>query len=314
MKKCLLQTDWAFPTSPANIFAAVRKHDIHTGMDIFTESGTQATSPFDGIVVKMGNFTGNDAEPTPSPWWNNTQYVVVKHFIPAFYTYGELVERFVLYGEIAISPELFVGKNVKEGELLGTIVEVLKNNKGLPTSMLHVEMYEECPPFPAIWNIGERRPTYLCDPHRFLSLCYMKNDIDYSSIMNQICKDYSINLQREFDNGCIEPNQGACYGSVLKRNGCIMLSKFDDPKLEFVAFFHELGHLLTSTLFKKPHCVSLMSYEGLAWEIGMDQAYRRGFDWEQDKQVQDYIGKCYSSYWNSERNNLKHFIVGEKHD
>lgn len=176
-KFCLLQANWMFPTSPANLFGAVRKYDVHTGIDIFAEKGTIVTSPFDGEVVKIGNFTGMDAEPTPSPWWNDTQYVIVKHLIPVFYAHGEFIDIYVLYGEINVNPELFVGQQIKEDEVLGTVVQVLKHNKGLPTSMLHVEMYNECPSTPAIWHLNDQKPPNLQDPQDFLRLCHKKHFI-----------------------------------------------------------------------------------------------------------------------------------------
>ena len=138
-KFCLLDTNWFIPQDTANLFGAVRKHDIHTGIDIFIHEDAPVYLPFDGEVVKIGNFTGSNAEPTPSPWWNDTQYVIVKRTIPTFYWYGEPQDRYVLYGEICINPEMFVGCKLHEGDIIGNIVQVLKNDKGRPMSMLHIE-------------------------------------------------------------------------------------------------------------------------------------------------------------------------------
>lgn len=298
-KHCLLFDDWKFQTNAANLFGAVRKYDVHTGIDIFMHEDASVYLPFDGEVVKIGNFTGTNAEPFPSPWWNDTQYIIIKHMIPAFYWYGDLIPKYVLYGEIDVSNEIAEGDALNEGTIIGNILEVLRNDKGSPTSMLHVEMYNEVPGHPVFWYHGESKPEFIEDPYDFLCLCNMKRNQNFVDIMNVIGAQYNIRLERNFDDGCLPQNQGACWGSINKNN-CIMLAPFDDPELELVAFFHEFGHLLTP--LERGQAFTRMSYEGIAWELGFEQAYKYGFNWTCNEKVMNYAKKCYASYWKSDSN------------
>ena len=170
---CLFTDSWSIPKDTANLFGAVRKHDIHTGIDIFMHEDASVHLPFDGVVVKIGNFTGNNAEPTPSPWWNDTQYIIVKHNM----RYGQLEQIFVLYGEIEVDKGIKEGDTLTEGSFIGNIVEVLKKDKGRPTSMLHVEIYDECPNAPAVWHLNEAHPSNLYNPFLFLTMCQVKNHV-----------------------------------------------------------------------------------------------------------------------------------------
>lgn len=69
-------------------FGTVRKHDIHTGIDIYCHDGQYVIAVEDGEVVSIENFNGSHANP-PSPWWNNTKAVMIE---------GE--SGVVVYGEI----------------------------------------------------------------------------------------------------------------------------------------------------------------------------------------------------------------------
>lgn len=169
-KHCLFLEDWGIPTNPANLFGAVRRYDVHTGIDIFMHEGASVYLPFDGIVIKKGNFTGVNAEPFPSPWWNDTQYIIVQHDVPIWYT--DLLECYVLYGEINVRDDIEVGSKIPAGDVIGNVVRVLKNDKGFPMSMLHVEVYDECPASPAVWNHNEPKPDHLHDPLLFLNVCH----------------------------------------------------------------------------------------------------------------------------------------------
>jgi hypothetical protein len=101
------------------------------------------------------NFTGG----TESPWWNDTMAVMIE---------GE--SGVVLYGEIAPSPHMVVGTLVLAGDLVGTVLRVLKKNKGLPTTMLHMELY--CPGTKApVWWIGGPQPKELQDPTELMIQC-----------------------------------------------------------------------------------------------------------------------------------------------
>lgn len=105
-------------------FGAVRKYDIHTGIDLYCEEGSIVSALEDGIVVAVEDFTGTKAN---SPWWNDTKAVLV-----------EGKSGVICYGEI--EPCVNVGDLIWAGDTIG---KVLKKNKGRPTTMLHLELYEK---------------------------------------------------------------------------------------------------------------------------------------------------------------------------
>lgn len=151
----LLSHEWSFPNNHQNHFGAKRKFDHHTGVDIFAPEGTSVFSVSDGKVVDVGVFTGPHAVP-PMPWWNETFYVMVETESGIVYNYGE------------ISPVVSNGDDIKVGDLLGTVMTVLKKDKGLPMSMLHFEMYVKYPGICAVWNHDQPMPDLLLDPTDFL--------------------------------------------------------------------------------------------------------------------------------------------------
>lgn len=129
-------------------FGAVRKYDIHTGIDLICDVGTEIYAIEDGMVVNIEVFTGPNAE---SPWWNETMAVLVE---------GE--SGVICYGEIEALVE--IGQQVKTGELIGKVKRVLKKDKGKPTSMLHLELYKAGTKNTVWWHINERQPDCLLDP------------------------------------------------------------------------------------------------------------------------------------------------------
>jgi murein DD-endopeptidase MepM/ murein hydrolase activator NlpD len=140
-------SDWSFPLRKCDwdlelpqgdhpgAFGAVRKFDIHTGVDLYCDEGTPVYAVEDGEVIAIEEFTGPNAE---SPWWHETLAVLVK---------GE--SGVVGYGEVSIGfvptienpPFIKVGELVKRGDLIGWTKQVLKKDKGKPMCMLHLELY-----------------------------------------------------------------------------------------------------------------------------------------------------------------------------
>lgn len=129
-------------------FGAVRKFDIHTGIDLHTAVGTKVYAMEAGTVVAIVDFTGEYAE---SPWWNNTQAVMVE---------GD--SGVILYGEI--QPSVKVGDYVFAGGVVGTVLQVLKTDKGKPLAMLHLELYTTGTREPVWWKLDEPKPANLLDP------------------------------------------------------------------------------------------------------------------------------------------------------
>ena len=129
-------------------FGSIRKHDIHTGVDLYCDHGDSVLAIEAGTVIAIEDFTGEKAN---SPWWNDTQAVLVKGKTGVF-----------LYGEI--HPVVKVGDSVLEGTLLGTVIPVLKKDKGkTPVTMLHMELYSHDCTHSAIWNLDESMPAGLID-------------------------------------------------------------------------------------------------------------------------------------------------------
>lgn len=135
-------------------FGTVRKHDIHTGVDLYCPDGTSVFAIESGVVVALLPFTGEKAD---SPWWRDTDAVLIQS------------DRHVLcYGEINPSLDLKVGDTVAEGDLIGWVARVLKNDKGRPTTMLHLERYTKGTLEPVWWRLNEPQPENLRDPTRLL--------------------------------------------------------------------------------------------------------------------------------------------------
>lgn len=112
---------------PANRFGARRKFDVHTGVDLFCDPGDPIFAIEDGEITCICYFTG---AVIGMPWWNETMAVAV-----------EGRSGVILYGEIDPIGGIAVGQKIREGEIVGNALTVLKNDKGLPMTMLHLELY-----------------------------------------------------------------------------------------------------------------------------------------------------------------------------
>ena len=53
-------------------FGAIRKYDVHTGVDLHCEENESVFAIESGIVKYVAAFTGASAG---SPWWEDTSYV-----------------------------------------------------------------------------------------------------------------------------------------------------------------------------------------------------------------------------------------------
>ncbi len=126
-------------------FGVRRKHDRHTGVDLYCDPGEPVYAMDPGVVVQVGVFTG---EAVGSPWWNETNYVAIRN-----------VHLIIVYGEI--SSNLQVGDHVVRGQKIGRVVRVLKHDKGLPTTMLHLELYNEKFDGPVDWSLDAEQPESL---------------------------------------------------------------------------------------------------------------------------------------------------------
>lgn len=128
-------------------FGAVRKHDVHCGIDLHCNEYSHVFAIEEGVVERVGIFTG---PAVGSPWWEETEYIGIKS-----------VSGYIVYGELSARVE--VGEKITAGQLIGYVRRVLKKDKGKPQSMLHLELYSQVIE-PVEWKINEPKPEHLCDP------------------------------------------------------------------------------------------------------------------------------------------------------
>lgn len=136
-----------------NCFAAKRKHDYHTGVDLFCEENDEVYSMYDGIVTNVIEFTGY----SESPWWNDTLAVMIYH---------PEIQKTFLYGEILT--KIKVGRTVKAGQEIGRVKTVLKKDKGKPMTMLHMECYKGLQNNAVWWYHDKKCPNNLEDITKYL--------------------------------------------------------------------------------------------------------------------------------------------------
>ena len=170
-----------FPDEPGQ-FGAVRKHDVHTGVDLYCEKGGYVQSMEAGVVIDIVPFTGEVASP-PTPFWNNTWAVVIQ---------GE--HGILLYGEIVPLPEIMVGMQVQEGQEIGCVMPVLKSFKGRPMCMLHMEAYSTYST-PVEWLPGPM-PAGLKDVTPILESCTSVRDrFDMSRYLGLVFRDFQAEVK-----------------------------------------------------------------------------------------------------------------------
>jgi len=144
-------------------FGYARKFDVHTGFDIYCSDGEPVFAIEDGIVTKIADFTGTGVN---MPWWEDTHAISI-----------EGKSGVILYGEI-YAPNLKVGDSVKEGQILANIKRVLKKDKGLPMSMLHIELYKSGYRGDwEVWNLNETQPDWLLNIETILFNIYGKENL-----------------------------------------------------------------------------------------------------------------------------------------
>lgn len=166
-----------FPDEPGQ-FGAERVEDVHTGIDLYCELGTEVRSVEDGEVVAIEWFTGEHvptANGVPSTWWHNTKIILVKG-----------ASGVVGYGECSPIDGLRVGSVVKAGEVVAVVdTAVLKSFKGRPMVMLHLEMYQELEAqaddsHTVWWPLGAEKPSNLLNPTFYLLDAAAKGDPGYT--------------------------------------------------------------------------------------------------------------------------------------
>ena len=140
-------------------FGAIRKFDIHEGVDIYTHADAPVYAVEDGIVTAVYEFTGQKAD---CPWWNPTWCVKVEGK-SGVVTYGELKK-----------PTIKVGEGVIRGvTIVGRVTPVLRPEKYRPdirnhsVAMLHLELRTETCHLDG-WQLDGQRDKRLLDPTPYL--------------------------------------------------------------------------------------------------------------------------------------------------
>ena len=139
-------------------FGAIRKFDIHEGVDIYTHDGAPVYAVEDGVVTAVYEFTGKKAN---CDWWNETWCIKVEGK-SGVVTYGEFIE-----------PMINVGAKVYAGGIIGHVTPVLKPEKYRPdirnhsVAMLHLELRTETCHLDG-WQLEGQRDKRLLDPTPYL--------------------------------------------------------------------------------------------------------------------------------------------------
>ncbi len=141
-------------------FGAIRKFDIHEGVDIYTYADAPVYAVEDGVVTATYVFTGKKAE---CGWWNETWCIKVEGK-SGIVTYGELKKPRI---------DISVGTEVKAGDAIGQVTPVLKPEKYRPdirnhsVAMLHLELRKETCHLDG-WKLEGDRDKRLLDPTPYL--------------------------------------------------------------------------------------------------------------------------------------------------
>ena len=158
--------NWRLPEyNEPGAFGAVRKFDIHEGVDIYCEKHSKVYAMEDGEVVASYHYTGNAAK---CDWWNDTWCIKIKGKSGVI-TYGEL--EMPEYNRKLPS----VGTFVKAGDFIGVVGQVLKDGKkrndirNHNVCMLHIELRTENCHIDG-WKLDEDRDKRLLDPTPYLKL------------------------------------------------------------------------------------------------------------------------------------------------
>ena len=155
------------PDKPGG-FGHTRKYDTHTGIDLYCEPNQPVYAMETGIVISILPFTGKG---TDSPWWNDTYCIMI-----------ESESGVINYGEVLPERYLKQSEKVREGQLLGYVIRVLKTDKGLPMDMLHLELYTKGTIEPVWWHFDESKPKNLLDPYPLLEDELLKSHFDLDGL------------------------------------------------------------------------------------------------------------------------------------
>lgn len=116
----------------------------------------------------------------------------------------------------------------------------------------------------------------------------------YDELIDRIAASYAIKVYHDHQD--CGTNRGVSSGRD------VYLGSFDDADIKLVAFFHELGHSLSHTVTKQDTFMSVVSSEGLAWELGFGIARDFGFKYTYSSKEMVWAREQFKTYINSDDN------------
>lgn len=132
-------------------FGVVRKHHRHEGIDIYAPQTALVHAITTGRIVSIYQFTGSAVG---MPWWNDTYAIAIAD-----------EDGIWVYGEVGCPTVHKVGDVIEEGRYVGQLTQVLKVDKGRPTTMLHLERWKPfTSPHTFLWQLDQLQPDFLVDP------------------------------------------------------------------------------------------------------------------------------------------------------
>lgn len=143
-------------------FGYRRSFYYHPGIDLYCSEGQEICAIEDGEIVNIEHFTGANANP-PSPWWNDTWSILI-----------EGKSGVIGYCELKVNDNLKIGSQIQEGQIIASIIPVLKKNKGNGTTMLHLEHYETGTKDHATWLLDTPKSEHLLNPRNLLETLLLK--------------------------------------------------------------------------------------------------------------------------------------------
>ena len=166
------------------LFGAKRTHDVHTGIDLYCDEGEPIYAMKMGKVFEVGCFTGPNAIGMKSDWWEETHCIVIQS--------DDMMDEYILYGEL--TPIVNENDIVSEGQIIGHAKRVLKEDKGLPMTMLHLEHYygEYQKGKYADWFHDQPQPEILNDPMGLLNVAIIEKFMADNNITSEDKFAYSI--------------------------------------------------------------------------------------------------------------------------
>ena len=138
-------------------FGVRRRFDHHKGVDLYCPEKTPVFPVEPGLIIRIRPWTGEKAG---CPWWLETDAIFIQ---------GRSGN--IAYGEIEVNPECHIGDTVNTNVCLGWTKKVLKQDKGRPTCMLHLQIYRWGCMKIGMWKLDTSQPEALRDPTIHLLNC-----------------------------------------------------------------------------------------------------------------------------------------------